>query len=114
MGLNWVRLDTQWPHNPKFLILAQDKKWHAITAYMGGLAWAGSQGQDGFIPSYALPMFHATKREASELVEAALWDLTQGGWDIHDWKDYQPTTEEMERRSARARSAAHARWGTSG
>jgi hypothetical protein len=111
MGLPWVRLDTQWPHNPKFLQLADDKKWRAIAVYMGGLAWAGAQGQSGFIPTYALPMIHATKKEAAELVDVALWIPAQGGWDINDWAEYQPTTEENERRSERARTAAQKRWG---
>jgi 5-methylcytosine-specific restriction protein A len=46
-GLNWVRLDVQWPQNPKFLQLVEDKKWRAISVYMGGLAWSGSQGRAG-------------------------------------------------------------------
>lgn len=110
MALPWVRLDTGWPMNPKFLILAEDKKWRAITAYMGGLAWVGAQGQDGFIPKYALPMFHATTREATELVAVGLWDMAPAGWDIHDWADYQPSSEEHKKRSDRARFAAQQRW----
>jgi len=46
---------------------------------MGGLAWSGAQGQNGFIPFYALPMIHATKREAGDLVDVVLWLPTQGG-----------------------------------
>jgi hypothetical protein len=48
MGLPWVRLDTQWPQNQKFLQLVEDKRWRAIAVYMAGLAWAGGQGQDGY------------------------------------------------------------------
>lgn len=112
MGLPWVRLDTQWPHNPKFLMLAEDKKWRAITVYMGGLAWVGAQGQDGFIPGYALPMIHGTRKEAVDLVEVGLWLMASGGWDINDWSDYQPSSEEHAKRSERAREAARKRWGT--
>lgn len=111
-GLNWVRLDAGWPHNPKFLMLVEDKKFRAIAVYMGGLAWSGAQGQAGFIPGYALPMIHGTKREAAELVEVRLWIERQGGWDINDWADYQPSSEEQQQRSERARLAAHKRWGT--
>lgn len=110
MALPWVRMDTQWPHNPKFLVLVEEKKFRAITVYWGSIAWSGAQGLNGFLPAYALPMIHGTRREASDLVEAGLLDLAQGGWDIHDWADYQPSNEEHQRRSDRARVAAQKRW----
>ena len=110
MALPWVRMDTQWWHNPKFLILVEDRKWRAISVYWAGLGWSGAQGQAGFVAAYALPMIHGTRREAGELVEVGLWDQANGGWDIHDWAEYQPTNEEHERRSERARMAAQKRW----
>lgn len=110
MAMPWVRMDTQWPSNPKFLQLVEDKKWKAISAYWAGLAWAGAQGQNGYLPAYALPMIHATKKETDELVAVGLWDMAQGGWDIHDWADYQMSTEETVKRSERARAAAQKRW----
>ncbi len=110
MALPWVRLDSQWPHNPKFLMLVEDKKWRAISTYMAGLAWSGGQGQAGFIPRSALPMLHATAKEAQDLAEVALWHRCEGGWQINDWAEYQPTNEEHERRSQKARDAAMVRW----
>lgn len=110
MALPWVRMDTQWPHNPKFLILVEDKKWRAISVYWAALGWSGAQGQAGFVPAYALSMIHGTRREASELTEVALWAAVDGGWNIHDWAAYQLSSEEHERRSDRARIAAQKRW----
>jgi hypothetical protein len=91
-------------------MLVDDKKWRAIAVYMAGLGWTGAQGQNGYIPAFALPMLHGTRKEAQELVEVGLWDLAQGGWDVHDWAEYQPSTEEHAKRSDRARQAAQARW----
>jgi hypothetical protein len=110
MGLPWVRLDTQWPQNPKFLMLAEDKKWRAITAYMAGLSYSGAHGTDGFIPYYAISATHGTKKEAAELVAVSLWIPCEGGWQINDWSDYQPSNEENELRSKKARDAAMSRW----
>lgn len=110
MALPWVRLETNWHHNLKFLMLVEDKKWRAITVYLAGLAWAGGQGQDGYIPKAVLPIVHATTKEAQQLVEVALWIPTQGGWEINDWAEYQPTSMTQEERSNRARLAAQARW----
>lgn len=110
MALPWVRLDTQWPSNPKFLQLAQDRRWRSIAVYMAGLAWSGSQGLSGFIPYYALPMIHATRKEAQELIDVSLWHRSEGGYEINDWAEYQPSNEEHEKRSERARLAAQKRW----
>lgn len=110
MALPWVRLDTQWFFNPKFLQLVADRKHKAITAYFAGLAWSGGQGQAGYIPRGALTMIHATAKDASDLVAVSLWIPDAGGWQINDWSEYQPTNDEHERRSEKARHAAAVRW----
>lgn len=110
MGLPWVRLDTQWPHNPKFLMLVEDKKFRAISVYMAGLGYSGAHGLKGFLPALALPALHGTKKEAIDLVEVVLWRPVQGGWEINGWADFQPETDDAEARRDRARKAAAARW----
>lgn len=112
MALPWVRLDTSWPRNPKFLMLIEDRKWRAISVWTAGLAWSGEQGQSGFVPYFALPACHGTRKEAQELVEVGLWEPAEGGYQIHDWADHQPSNDEHEKRSQRARAAALKRWGT--
>lgn len=109
-GLKWVRLDTTFPHNQKVLDLAEQNRWRAIAVYLCGLAHAGAQGTDGWIPSSALHLIHGRKIDAAHLVEAGLWVPRPGGWDVNDWHEYQPTSEETEKRSQHARAAAMARW----
>lgn len=110
MGLPWVRLDTQWSSNPKFLMLIEDKKWRAISVYMAGLGYAGVHGTAGFLPSVALPMLHGTRKEAADLVDVGLWNPAQGGWDINGWLEFQPSLQDAQSRSDRARHAAQKRW----
>jgi hypothetical protein len=110
MALPWVRLDTQWASNPKFLMLVEDKKWRAIAVYMAGLGYSGVHGTNGFLPGLCLPMLHGTKREAAELVDVRLWTPAPAGWDINGWAEFQPSSEEHEQRSQRAREAAQIRW----
>jgi hypothetical protein len=106
-----VRLDTQFPHNPKVLALAEDRNWRAIAVYACALSYCGAHGTDGFIPTGALPFIHATKREAEQLLAVGLWKPAgQGGYEIPDWTDYQPSNEEAERRKNRMRELAHMRW----
>lgn len=109
-GLRWVRLDATFPTNPKVLALTEAGRWRAITVYLCGLAYCGGQGTDGFIPTGALPHLHARKTDAQHLVDAGLWDPEPGGWQIHGWLEYQPSSGDTAARSARARAAAQARW----
>jgi hypothetical protein len=110
MALPWVRLDTQWPQNPKFLMLIEDKKWRAVAVYMAGLGYSGAHGTKGFLPALSLPFLHGSKKEARELVDVALWVPQQGGWDINGWSEFQPETDDAEARRNRAIKAATARW----
>lgn len=110
MGMPWVRLDTQWTTNPKFLMLAEDRKWRSICVYMAGLGYSGVHGTAGFLPLVALPMLHGTRKEAADLVEVGLWNPAQGGWDINGWAEFQPSLEDAQNRSERARKAAQKRW----
>jgi hypothetical protein len=114
MALPWVRLDTQWSSNPKFLMLVEDKKWRAICCYMAGLGYAGVHGTDGFVPAVALPFLHATKREAQELVDVCLWGMVPGGWEVNGWSEFQPATDEAKKRREKAQKAAQTRWANRG
>jgi len=110
MGLPWVRLDTQFPSNPKVLYLIEDKKFRAAFAWMASLAYAGAHGTDGFIPAAALPFLHATKADAKHLVEVGLWLEGSGGWEINSWAEFQPSNAETQERKKKAREAAMSRW----
>lgn len=110
--LAWVRLDTAMPRNQKVLALLAMKDGHrSAFVWMCGLAYAGEQGTDGFIPVTALPFIHGRQIDATRLVEVGLWVPAPGGWNSHDWADYQQTNAETEKRTARAKAMAEARWG---
>jgi len=110
VSLPWVRLDTQFGHNPKVLALIEAKAHPALVAYVCGLGYAGAHGTAGFIPTAALPFVHATKRHAAQLVDVGLWHETVGGYQVNDWDDYQVSGEESQRRRKRAQKAALKRW----
>jgi hypothetical protein len=110
MGLPWVRLDTQFPHNPKVLALAEDKRWRALALYPFALAYSGAHGTDGFIQRNALPILHSTTREAEQLVEVGLWHPDGGGFQIPDYTEFQPSNDEAEERRQKMRALANLRW----
>lgn len=113
-GLKWVRLDCAFPSNQKILTLAAEQRHRAIAVYVCGLAYAGAQGTDGWIPLGALPLLHGRRADAAQLAAVGLWIARPGGWDIKDWHEYQPSSEETAQRTARARAAAMTRWHPNG
>ena len=110
MGLPWVRLDTQFPSNPKMLELTAQGRWRAAFVYVASLAYAGQHGTDGYLPEACLPFIHATKRDAVDLVKAGLWHTDMGGWSINGWSEFQISDEAAKERSDKARKAALKRW----
>jgi len=111
MPLPWIRLDTSMPDNPKVLRLLAMKEGHrAAFVWCCSLAYAGKHGTDGLIEEFALGRLNGRTVDARRLVDVGLWDVAEGGWQIHDWSDFQESTEETQRRSERAREAARRRW----
>ena len=110
MTMPWVRLDTGLPDHPKMLALINGKKHKAALAYVLSLSYCGRHELDGYIPASALPFIHATKGDALALCEIGLWHAREGGYEINDWADYQPSSEETARKKERAKLAANKRW----
>lgn len=110
MGLPWVRLDTQFPQNPKVLDLVADGKWRAAFVYVTGLTYAGAHGTDGYLPNTCLPFIHGTKAAANDLVKAGLWHTDVAGWRINGWEEFQLSDDAAKKRSDKARLAAMKRW----
>ena len=111
-GLPWVRLDTGFAHHPKTLALIADGRWRAVVVYIAALGWAQAHATDGHIPAAALPLIHATKRDADHLVGVGLWHRSDigGGWIINDWADYQPASEKYGNTREKSRKGNCIRW----
>lgn len=112
MPLPWVRLDTSMPDNPKVLRLIGSHREGATAAFVWlcSIAYAGKHGTDGFIERIALTRVNGKPIHARLLVEHQFWKDEGVGWSIHDYAEFQESTEETQKRSQRAREAALARW----
>jgi hypothetical protein len=109
MGLPWVRLDTQFPSNPKMLELIGNKQHKAAFAYLCSIAYSGQHGTDGFLPAACLPFIHATRTEAKQLVAVGLWHADSGGWAINGWDEFQVSDEAARKRRERAQKGGIAK-----
>lgn len=99
-------MDDGWTEHPKLVTAGP----MAALLWAAGLAYCNRQKKrTGIIPAAQVPgLFvglRGTSVLAGRLVEVGLWEEVEGGFVIHDYHDYQPSTEEQERRNA-ARSAA--------
>lgn len=109
MALPWVRLDSNIASHDKILHLLSDpspKKWQAVASYMFALGWSGGQGQDGHVPTAALPMVHGTQATARLLVKYGLWDEATAGFQIRNFEARQQSSSTAE--TIRAQKAAGA------
>lgn len=109
-GLKWIRLETTMFENPKLLYLQEDKQHKLIVIHLQGMCYSGRHGLAGYIPKAALRLIGATPGDANKIVEAGLWSLAPGGWNVNDWDEYQLADEEAQKRSEKAQKAATARW----
>ena len=109
--LSWVRVDSALASNHKVLQLLTERGGdHALCVYIFALGYCARQGLDGFIPEIALGLIHGKKRDSDLLVKVGMWRAAQGGFQIHDYAEFQPSGAEVRARSDRARDAAAARW----
>jgi hypothetical protein len=67
--------------------------------------WCAKQLTDGYLAKHMLEEIGGSPRLASTLVEVGLWEVSEGGYQFHDWDHYNPTREEVEadRTAARER-----------
>lgn len=67
---------------------------------MGLWALAGSHSMcyltDGFIEGWFVDSFPNGRAIAERLVESGLWLDAEGGYQFHDWGEYQPTRESVQ------------------
>lgn len=110
--MSWVRLDDRVLDHPKIIGLPAT----AFRAWIGGLAWSSAQRTGGWLPTAVLPALRASAPDARALVAAGLWERGDGGWQIHDYDDYQrPVSVELAaKRAAAGRQGARARWQANG
>lgn len=105
----FVRLDHGMPENRKVMGLSDA----AFRLYIEAICWCSRQESDGHIPSAFIKRLGRAKA-VRELVEAGLLDEAVGGYLVHDYLDFQRSSEEIKAyRSAKGEAGAlgnHKRW----
>lgn len=104
----WVRLDDGFPDHPKAVQAGPMACW----LFVCGIAYANRYLTDGFIPERQLSRLIEAKKPAALaaiLVDVGLWEVTDGGFLIHDYLDYQTSAEKVKKERS-SNAERQARW----
>lgn len=101
----WFKVDDALAFHMKALAAGN----RALGLWVRAGSWSMQQLSDGFVPSGIVPALGGNHEDVGALVEAGLWHVTEGGWQFHDWAEYQPTRAQLEaeREATRERVAKH-------
>ena len=96
----WVMLDDNFPNHPN----ATQAGPVAAYLYVCGLCYCRRFHTDGFIPKHAIASLGVSTRPIRmihSLVEAGLWDITDGGWKVHDYQEFYTDAYDKEKKVER-------------
>lgn len=106
--MSWVKLDDQFTDHPKISEAGPLGGW----LYVCGLTYCARYLTDGFIPASRVKLMADIpniQQVASKLVDLGLWEVADGGYLVHDYLEYNPSSDE-----ARATKEARKRAGRRG
>jgi hypothetical protein len=109
----WGRIDDTWYDHPKLDLLDDVNEWpdRLAAAGLDSLAWSWCNRflTDGHVPTATVTKLGGTRELAELLVGIGRWEVSQTGYQIHDFLVYNDSRQEvLERRKKEAdRKAAY-------
>jgi hypothetical protein len=95
--MTWIKLDDAFDQHPKLLEVGPVAAW----VFVRSLCYSGRNLTDGLITRAVARELAGSgpkaQRAVSALVAARLWEMTTGGYAIHDYLDYQPSRSDVEK-----------------
>ena len=101
MITDWVKLGIRYYADAKIAGLPDDIADSAEVMWTRGLARAGEQRAQGFIPESAIPELTRRRRYeavADALVATGLWSRVPGGYQVTRWADWQDALDALTKR----------------
>ncbi len=98
--MTWLRIEGRMPHHRKVAPLSDA----AFRLHVTAQAWCVEEGSDGKISKkipqtlQSAPRGKNLERALAELTESGLWDVTEDGYSIHDFLEYNPSAAENKAR----------------
>lgn len=98
----WVKLDEAFPEHHKITAAGGDAGWLFVCA----LAYCNRNLTNGFVPDGIVARLSDRRRPADlvrKLTDVGLLEPVKGGWQIHDYLEYQTSRAKVEEERAKAR-----------
>lgn len=93
--MSWAKVDDGWWSHPKVLVLSLPARGLWVTA----LSWSCAHRRD-IVPGSLVAMVGGDDVMTQELVDVGLWKEVIGGFQIHDWVEYQDRSVSEKRAEA--------------
>jgi hypothetical protein len=90
----WFKVDDMFWGHPKQTALSKG----AVALWVRAGSWSANHLTDGFVPKHMVPMLGCSSADAKGLTDSGLWLTADGGYQFHDWTEYQPTKEQVEQK----------------
>jgi 5-methylcytosine-specific restriction endonuclease McrA len=110
--VTWGKLSDTLHSHPKWTGLSVDGKamWATAVSYCSAHLTNGDVSAVEHLPVIAMETFGMTpsalrkaQKAAQELVQRRLWELRPEGWRFHDWKDCNPTAQQVKQKKKKDR-----------
>lgn len=90
--MTWFKVDDSFYDHPKVF----DAPDCAVALWTRAGTWSARNLTNGFVPA-GMParLCDDPDTAVKELVRRGLWSRVSGGYQFHDWKVYQPSSEEV-------------------
>ena len=98
----WARLDDNFPYHPKTLraiglVKGRERLQRVLGQYVAGLLYCNKYLTDGFIPSDEVTLMQGDAL-AETLVHVGLWEVVDGGFQIHDFHHHNDSADDVKAR----------------
>jgi hypothetical protein len=104
--MTWFKVDDSFYDHPKVF----DAPDCAVALWLRAGTWSARNLTDGFVPAGMPARFcDDHERAVRDLMTRGLWKRARGGYQFHDWRDYQPSAAEV--KSVREKRAEAGRKG---
>ncbi len=111
--MTWVKLDDNATNHTKVLAAGVT----AFAIWNAGLGYCNREHTDGFIPAHMVPTLFQSdditkvgrRRAVERLVRVGLWESVEGGFQVHDYAEYQEKALSEHHKAACAKEAARKR-----
>ena len=103
--MTWAKIDDNLHGHPKAIAAGLE----ALGLWTLSLSWSSAYLTDGFIPDEQVPRLGGNADIAAKLITAGLWARFDGGYQIHDFLEYNPSAEEVKEQRA-TNAERQARW----